>query len=174
MKTLPLLALAAMIATAAPAFAHEDRMTLSGPEFAQQAAIGNNYEIWSSKLALQRSRDPAVRNLAKHMIADHMQAGKKLQAIVQSENADVRLNALDAEHQRMYDNLKATGANSFNYQYVADQAAAHASTIHLFEIYGKNGDDAALRNFALKTLPTLHHHQEMVQNVSMRPGYSWH
>jgi putative membrane protein len=176
MKThLSLITLAAFLAVAAPAYAHEDRMTLTGPEFAQQAAIANNYEIWTSKVALQRSHDPAVRSLAKEMIADHTAAGKKLAAILASDGThDVRLNVLDDTHEKAFNDLKATNANSFNYQYVADQAAAHEEAIHLFQTYATNGDDAGLRNFAEKTLPTLRHHQEMVQRVSMKPGYSWH
>ena len=49
-------------------------------QFAGDAAASNAFEITSSQLALRKSRDPAVRNMARWMIQSHTLAGRKLQA----------------------------------------------------------------------------------------------
>ena len=54
----------------------------SGPHFLQQAEIGGQYEISSSRLALQISRNPAIKAYARQMIEDHTKIANEMTNLV--------------------------------------------------------------------------------------------
>ena len=47
------------------------------------------------------------------------------------------------------------------------QTEAHKQAVGRFSNYGKEGDNAALRSFAAKTLPTLQEHYDMVKKIKV-------
>src|SRR5690348_2754156 len=52
----------------------------TGRDFVQHMMMGNKFEIAASKLALNKSRDPAIRDFARDMIAAHTEMGEDLKA----------------------------------------------------------------------------------------------
>ena len=48
-------------------------------QFAGRASASNTFEIRSSQMAMRKSHDPAVRDLARWMIDSHTTAERKLQ-----------------------------------------------------------------------------------------------
>jgi putative membrane protein len=46
------------------------------------------------------------------------------------------------------------------------QVSAHKDAVSLFERYAKGSDDAKLKDWAGKTLPTLQHHLEMAHALN--------
>jgi predicted outer membrane protein len=46
-------------------------LMLTATDFRQQALISDSFEIESSRLALQKSRNPRIRSFASMMIRDH-------------------------------------------------------------------------------------------------------
>jgi predicted outer membrane protein len=69
------IALAALLASvSAPAFAQ----TMDSQTFRQMAMQSDAFEIASSRLALERSRNPRVQDYAQNMIADHSQTSQAL------------------------------------------------------------------------------------------------
>jgi predicted outer membrane protein len=73
-------ALAAFLAAATPAMAQTAPVTapMDPAAFRQRALVTDTFEIESSRLALARSRNPAVRSFAEMMIADHQQTSAAL------------------------------------------------------------------------------------------------
>jgi hypothetical protein len=51
-------------------------------------------------------------------------------------------SALDAEHQKMLDDLKAKSGKDFDQSYDQVQLKAHRDAVALFEAYAKGGDNA--------------------------------
>ena len=74
--------------------------------------------------------------------------------------------ALDSSHQSKLDKLKGESGKDFSSDFNSMQVSAHKDAVSLFERYAKGGDNAELKNWAGKTLPTLKHHLEMAQNLS--------
>lgn len=163
MKITPYLAAALLTTTAfaAPAFAK----TVKAPEFVKMASIGGNYEIESSKLALKKSQNAEVKELAQMLIDDHMKAGEELKTTASNEGVNTAKKGLDPKHQAMVDRLKTTNGKNFDHVYLDQQKAAHKETIDLFDDYADDGDNAALKEFAANTLPTLKAHKDHIEDV---------
>jgi hypothetical protein len=48
------------------------------------------------------------------------------------------------------------------------QVSAHKDAVSLFDRYSKSGDNSKLKDWAGKTLPTLQHHLQMVEDLKKR------
>ncbi len=135
----------------------------STADFVKEAAISDMFEIQSSQMALQKG-DDAAKTFANQMIADHQKTTEELKSLVQSANAGVTPpTTLDSTHQQMLDRLTRLSGEGFTRKYDQDQVSAHKSAVSLFRRYAKGGDNAQLKDWAAKTLPTLEHHLQMAQ-----------
>jgi len=171
------LVLAALAALATSACADRTRMASSADsapmattatDFLPTAAAANTFEIETSRLALTRSRDPAITTFANQMIQDHSAAAARMEASVRTARMVPPPAALDAEHQALFDQLAAAPAGQFDPLYVQMQVQAHQDAVALFTAYGQRGDNPTLVAFAQETLPTLRMHQQQIQAISSR------
>jgi putative membrane protein len=129
-------------------------------DFVKEAAISDMFEIQSSMLAESKS-DAGTKAFAARMIADH----KKTTAAIKTMAKAPIPTELDSAHQSMLDKLKGLSGGDFTKTYHDDQVSAHKDAVSLFERYAKGGDDADLKAFADKTLPTLRDHLKMAQDL---------
>jgi putative membrane protein len=138
-------------------------------DFVHKASVANEFEIESSQVALDRSRDEAVRKFAQRMIDDHTQTGEKLKEVLQSSQSQLQpADALDGKHQRLLDKLKNSSPHRFDRWYISMQTDAHKDAVRLFSDYSRHGRDPALRDFASETLPALQDHLHHVRQLKPR------
>lgn len=135
------------------------------PDFVHEVAISDMFEIESSKLAAQKSDDPATKTFAEQMVTDHTKTSTELKAAVASDPKSPIPNTMDSSHQGMLDKLKGLSGADFTKQYHDDQVSAHKGAVALFERYAKGGDSETLKSWASSTLPTLQHHLEMAETL---------
>jgi len=62
--------------------------------------------------------------------------------------------------------IKSASDENFDSVYVDEQKAAHDEAVGLFANATKTVEDAKLKAFAEKTLPTLKEHQEHVKHLN--------
>jgi putative membrane protein len=130
--------------------------------FVNKAALSNTFEIRSSEIALEKSKDPKVLDFAKHMIADHLAATEKLGAAAASVGLTLTPpSEVDASHADDMDRLRGA-TTEFDTLYVRMQTAAHDEAIALFTAYSTKGDSEPLKSFAAETLPILVKHRQML------------
>lgn len=135
-------------------------------DFVTELAISDMFEIESSKLAEQRANADG-KGFAAQMVKDHIKTTSELKEMVSSGKVKAEPpQAMDSSHQSKLDKLKTLQGDDFVKQYNADQVSSHKDAVNLFERYAKGGENASLKAFAEKTLPTLKHHLEMAQNLS--------
>jgi putative membrane protein len=132
-------------------------------DFVKEVAISDMFEIQSNKLAEDKG-SASEKSFAAHMVTDHTKTSTELKALVTSGKvkADVP-DALDSSTQGKLDKLKGTSGKDFSSDFDSYQVSAHKDAVSLFERYAKGGDNADLKDWAGKTLPTLQHHLEMAQ-----------
>jgi putative membrane protein len=138
----------------------------SASEFVPMATSSNLFEIESSRLALQRSRNQEVRRFAQQMIRDHNLASRRMATAVRRAGLPASRPAMMPKHQQMLATVE--GAADFDAAYVNAQLMAHQEAVALFSSYSSGGDVPQLTNFAGATLPTLQMHLDHVQ--ALRSG----
>jgi len=136
-------------------------------DFVTEAAASDMFEIESSKLAVERSQDPATKTFAQQMITDHTKTSEELKALVSGGKVKAMLpTAMSSAQQSMLDDLKKLNGDDFTKQYYSDQEDAHEDAVDLFKRYGDEGDNADLKAWAAKTRPALEHHLMMAKDMN--------
>jgi putative membrane protein len=137
-------------------------------DFVKEAAMSDMFEIASNKIAEDKG-NPAEKVFAADMVADHSKTSKELKDLVSSGKVKAELpTAIDSSHQKQLDKLNAANGNDFSSDFDADQVSAHKDAVSLFQRYAKGGDNADLKDWAGKTLPTLQHHLDMAQGLKRK------
>jgi putative membrane protein len=133
--------------------------------FIQQAAESNQFEIQSSQLALQKSKNAELKKFAQRMIDDHTKIADELKALLAKANIPVPEIQLGPQDQALLAKLKNEKEAAFDRTYVMDQRKGHIQAVNLVEAYAKNGEIPALKQFASKILPTLKEHLKLAQQL---------
>ncbi|ACO45154.1 DUF4142 domain-containing protein [Deinococcus deserti] len=125
--------------------------------FMESATISNLTEIATSRLALQRSTNPAVRAFAQRMIAEHTMAQAELNRIASTRG--IRLTDKPGPEQRLMANKLATltGA-AFDAMYKRVQVLGHQMTLDLIMAYRTIGRDQMALAYAAKMQPAVEMH----------------
>ena len=152
----------ASVALAAPTSAQAP----SFQEFVNKVAISDMFEIQASQLALAKQADADTKPFAEKMVTDHHKTSSELKALVEGGKVKAKLPiALDSEHQKLLDDLKAKSGKDFDQSYDQAQVKGHKEAVALFEAYANNGDDPELKSWAAKTLPHLKEHLSMAEKL---------
>ncbi len=134
-------------------------------DFVTEAANSDMMEIAAAKLA-QDKGNADEKKFAAQMITDHTKTTNDIKSMVESGDVKAEIPAtLDSSHQSKLDKLRDAKADNFASDYDSMQVSAHKDAVSLFERYSKSGDNAKLKDWADKTLPTLQHHLEMAQSL---------
>ena len=133
-------------------------------DFAQAAGLSNQFEIAESRLALEKSADPLIRQFAGQMIHDHTEAQMQLRqaSMASAVTADFMF---DNARQAQVDALDSKSGTDFDSAYLADQKDAHAATLDTLSAYAASGEDPSLRMWARATMPTVAMHQRMLADM---------
>jgi putative membrane protein len=136
-------------------------------DFVNKVAVSDMFEIQSSQLALtEKQPDKDTKPFAQRMVKDHQKTTGELKKLVDSGKVQAKLpTALDSDHQKLLDELKAKTGKEFDQSYDQIQVKAHQDAVALFEAYAKDGDNADLKKWAAATLPHLKQHLKMAQKL---------
>lgn len=132
--------------------------------FTTTAIDGGITEIVLSKLATRHAVSGKVKAFANMVIADHISTGDKLKAIAKTENI-VLPPGPQGPNQTIINRLSEQKGADFDKMYVDLMLNDHQGAISLFEDESKNGDDEALKTFALSTLPMLKKHLTVINSI---------
>lgn len=133
-------------------------------KFVKNAAITDLFEIQAGKLAQDKADDPAYKDFAKMIVDDHTKTSQEMKAM--EPKLGVQLpTELDAKHQGIAKKLQSASGAAFENQFRAAQIDGHKQAVKLYQDYAATGDNADLKQFAAKTLPTLKEHLQHAQNL---------
>ncbi len=137
----------------------DQKSTLSDQDkkFADAAAIGGLMEVMMGKLAATNAENSVVKSLGAMMVTDHTKANDELKNWASGIGYTLP-TSLDAEKQKMYDDLKAKKGKDFDKKYTDLMVSDHKEDVEAFKKEASEGTEASLKSFAAKTLPTLEHH----------------
>lgn len=135
--------------------------------FVMNAAVSDMYEIESSKMALERSKNAGVKKIAQMLITDHTASSTKLKGLVtggQVTGATIP-DKMDERRQGLIDNLRGAPDAEFDNRYLDQQANAHREALILMNGYQTAGQNELLKAFAGEVKPKIQAHLDMVNQL---------
>ena len=128
-------------------------------KFVKKTAKGGMREIKMAEMAKEQAKSADVKKVAEKIESDHKDANQELIALAEKKGVALSKNEPKIE--------KMTGTD-FDKEYLAMMVNDHEKNIAAFEKEAKDGEDADVKAWAEKTLPTLKEHLKMVQDVQSK------
>lgn len=155
-----------LLSSVGAALANADAMDL---KFAKTAAQGGLFEVKSSQIALKKTHNMQVMNVAKRMVKEHSAANAELKTVAQDNKMTLPAKT-DPMHQAIISRLSGLSGAAFDKAYIGSQEKAHTDTVGLFEKEISRGKNAGLTAFASKNLPEIEDHTKMIYQVGSNLG----
>ncbi|GAB0112563.1 DUF4142 domain-containing protein [Acidisoma sp. C75] len=137
--------------------------------FVTHASAINQAEIMLGKLAERRGQTAQEQSYGQMLVQDHTQSEMALKGI-----ADASMLPLAKQPGPMmrsvYKELASAPAGSFDAMFNRIAVRGHQEAIHLYRMEAHSGQNPALRQFAMKSLPVLQAHLQTAE--SMMPAGS--
>lgn len=138
---------------------------LTGDNFMRKAYMGNRAEIQLGNMASQKTRNDDVKQFALMIIEDHGKANKELVSFARKK--DLRLlDTLSSEMKQKMDSLQSLSGREFDQGYMSFMVKDHQEDVQLYNRALAELEDAELKSYARKTLPTLQKHLERAQEIN--------
>ncbi len=142
--------------------------TATSTAFAATATQDGMTEVALAGLALRKSRNSQVRELAQKMVQDYAQSNGGLNSIVKCEGLILPIG-LDAKHNALVKSLDAKSGKAFDNAYLGHLVDKHSEAVALFESASRSGD-SDVAAFARKGLSMLQEHQLLADNLRAAIG----
>lgn len=144
---------------------------MSSQEFVREAAVGGMAEVELGRLASERASNAEVKRFAQRMVTDHTKSNEELKSVAQRKNLTLPTD-LDAEHKAKKDKLSRLNGAAFDRAYMDEMRADHRKNVETFRQQSRAGDDADVKAFAAKSLPTLEEHLQLAEKTHAAVGTS--
>lgn len=138
-------------------------------QLAKTAAQGGKAEVELGNLALERAQDQDLRSFARQMVADRSKAGDELHELATKKGWQLPEGTSPKQEQLRLRLANLSGA-AFDREYAKAMVEDHDHDVKMFEAYALHGDDADLRAWAAKTLPSLKQHQQDAHSNAEKLG----
>lgn len=146
---------AAQTVIATPSMASEDDAA-----FIRRAARDGVCEIRLGQLALDRSSNDKLRQLARHMVDDRSHINADLRALAHGKQIVIRTLTEDGSGTQV-DRFKDMVGAEFDQTWIDTMVKHHQRTVARFSTETRQAQDRDVRNFAEQTLPALDRHLQM-------------
>jgi putative membrane protein len=132
-------------------------------DFVEEQLADGNAEIELGRLAQQKASNPQVREFGEMMVRDHTQAGEELKQIATKHN--IQLPADHDEHNDLRERLTKASAAEFDREYIDAMVNDHEKAVNDVEDKAEGSNNAEVKQWAAKTLPTLKQHLERAKQL---------
>jgi len=134
-------------------------------EFMMKAAEGGLAEVQMGQLAQQNGESQQVKDFGQQMVTDHSKANDQLKPIAQQQGVNVPTE-LKGHEKAEYDRLSKLHGDAFDKAYSKLMVSDHKKDIAEFKREAESGTNPEVKNFASQTLPTLHEHLKMAEQLN--------
>jgi putative membrane protein len=133
-------------------------------KFIVEAANRGTAEIEMGKVALQKSKDGNINELATAIVKDRTAANDELKRVAAKSRLTMPTGR-DSQREAVTSALQGKAGREFDTAYAQQVATDYNETIHLFQEEARS-PDADLASFAKDTLPVLNRHLQMAQRLA--------
>lgn len=144
---------------AATADAAEPADTMASQAFADAVTASDNFEIASSKLAVDKDVSQPIKAFAVMMIEAHTKSTDKLKAAAAKAEPSIKPSPIPAPaRQAKLDALARLSGPEFEAAYLDAQIAAHEAALNTLTSYATSGSIPELKSFAIDLVPAVSRH----------------
>ncbi|SFB95012.1 DUF4142 domain-containing protein [Spirosoma endophyticum] len=137
-------------------------------EFAVKAANGGMLEVELGRLAQEKAQSKDVKDFGAMMVKDHSKANDEFKAIATLKNITLP-STLGEDEQEHVNELAKLSGKEFDKKYVSMMVDDHKEDIDLFKKASEDEkNDASIKEFAAKTLPTLQKHLDAITAIDKK------
>ncbi len=136
----------------------------SDSTFVKKAIRGSNGEIAAAKMALQKSQNQQVKDLAQKIVDDHTKMLDDLHTIAQSDNIKFE-DAPSPSAQKLSAKLEKLDGAAFDKAYVTGMVKDHKMDVRDFSQEINNGKKQDVKDAATKSLPMIKEHLDMAEGL---------
>jgi len=137
--------------------------------FVREAASGNLMEIQLGQLAQNKASNPAVKQFAQRMVADHNNLQNQLTSVASSGGQNFT-PTMDSRHQNQINRLQNLSGAEFDRNYMSLMIRAHQRDVNNFQTQSQSANSAQVRTLAINSLPVLQQHLSLAQQVGSQVG----
>lgn len=137
--------------------------------FLEFASHGNLAEIQTGQLALQKSKNPAVRRMAEMLVKEHSLAQQQVRELGRLNNVPIP-EAPNGIQQAAFQQLSKLSGAEFDRMFIAMQVREHVGTVNQFYNEGMVGNNLETKQWAKATLPKIAGHTEELRRVARQVG----
>lgn len=149
-------------AAAVPLAAVQAQAPIAPATFVKMAGASDQYEIQSSKLLLQTTRNAKLRDFATQMVTDHTKSTADVTAAAKADGLTPMPPMPDADGLKMLAALRATKGTARDTLYVQQQKIAHQKALKLHTDFSQTGTAPNLKTAAAAIVPVVQMHYDMV------------
>ena len=135
--------------------------------FVQEAASGGMMEVQLGNIAQKNSKNKAVQDYGKMLVDDHSSANNKLKDIADNKNINIPTSVTNDQQDKIDKLSKETGSD-FDKDFISMAVDDHQNDIDKFKKAEDNIQDADLKDFIAKTLPTLQKHLDKAKEIKKK------
>lgn len=135
--------------------------------FATAVAATDLYEIQSAELAASKATSAELKEFAGHVRTDHQSSTAQLKTAAAEAKVTVT-PALDAEKERMLDQLKGASGAEFDRLFLEQQQTAHQKALSVLQNYASGGDAEPLKAFAGKAVKIVQGHIDHLNSIKLQ------
>jgi putative membrane protein len=132
--------------------------------FMKEAAQGGMAEVELGKLAEQRASNAEVKKFGRRMVTDHTKANSELKAVASAKNITLP-ETLNAKDEATKQKLSSLSGEQFDKAYMSDMVTDHTKDVADFRKESSSAQDTEVKDFAMKTLPTLEDHLKEARQI---------
>jgi putative membrane protein len=165
------LALATLLVPGATLAAKEEatKQAPKAQDFVMQAGQDGMAEVTLGQLADTKAASAEVKAFGRKMAEEHAKANKELTDLANGKNIAAP-TAPAPKHQALFDRLNRLSGGEFDRAYMQAMVTDHDNAVGLFRKFAAEGDDAELKAWAKKTLPTLEEHERHANDLAAKVG----
>lgn len=142
--------------------------------FMDKAAQADLAEVQLGQLAQQKAASQAVKDFGAKMVHDHSQNSSQLMMLASSQGVTLP-TTMNAKDQALYNRLSGLSGAAFDRAYMQAMLKDHRMDISEFtHESGQVTHDPQLKSYVSMTLPVLHEHLQLAQQVESQIGTSAH
>lgn len=132
--------------------------------FMTHAAADGMAEVQMGQMALKKSSDPKVKQLAQRIVDDHTDANGKLQTLARYKQVALPAAPSQAAQDKAT-TMTSMDGTKFDQAWAAAMVSDHQKAVTLFTDEVQKTSDPQVKAFAQATLPVLKTHLQMAQQL---------